>query len=189
MKKQRQLKTNRKLFVYLILTLITCGIYSIYFLYALKEDTNVACAEDGRVTKGILPMILLSIVTCGIYGAIWEVKLITRHHEYCVRNGIKDYASFGTYYLWSSLGALLCGIGPFIALHKYFKTVNKVMEHYIAKKTNPAPTAPTAPYGYNGQYGMQTSNVPAYPYNGYAPTYYAPQAPTAPRPTPPRKPF
>ncbi len=109
MKDKKQLKTNRNLFVYIILSLITCGIYSIYFLYALKRDTNIACAEDGKKTRGIIAMFLLTIITCGIYAIVWEVKLMTRHHEYCVRNGIKKYASFGTFYLWTMVGGMFAG--------------------------------------------------------------------------------
>ncbi len=68
---QFRLKTNRSLLMYILLTLVTCGFYSWYFIYALARDVNAACSGDGRSTAGLIKLLLLGFITCGIYSWIW----------------------------------------------------------------------------------------------------------------------
>lgn len=56
----------------IILSLVTCGIYSLYWLYTLTEDVNALSGEPGATSGGMV--ILLSIVTCGIYLWFWLYK-------------------------------------------------------------------------------------------------------------------
>lgn len=51
-----------------VLSLVTCGIYSIYWLYTIAHDLNDLC-ESQKQEKGAEPglVVVLSIVTCGIY--------------------------------------------------------------------------------------------------------------------------
>lgn len=56
----------------IILSIITCGIYGIYWFVCLTDDTNaIACEENG--TSGVVAF-LLTIITCGIYGLYWAYK-------------------------------------------------------------------------------------------------------------------
>lgn len=56
-------KADRSLIGWLLLSLVTCGIYSFYFLYCLARDINVMCQDDGDSTPGLAAFILLSFVT------------------------------------------------------------------------------------------------------------------------------
>lgn len=51
-----------------VLSLVTCGIYSIYWLYTIAHDLNDLCESQNK-EKGAEPglVVVLSIVTCGIY--------------------------------------------------------------------------------------------------------------------------
>ena len=51
-----------------VLSLVTCGIYSIYWLYTIAHDLSDLC-ESQNQEKGAEPglVVVLSIVTCGIY--------------------------------------------------------------------------------------------------------------------------
>ena len=51
-----------------VLSLVTCGIYGIYWLYTIAHDLNDLC-ESQNQEKGAEPglVVVLSIVTCGIY--------------------------------------------------------------------------------------------------------------------------
>jgi hypothetical protein len=62
---------ERNLAVAIILSLVTCGIYGIYWFIALTDETNAAAGVEG--TKGITAF-LLTLVTCGIYGLYWMYK-------------------------------------------------------------------------------------------------------------------
>ena len=61
---------KRNIAVCIILSIVTCGIYGLYWLYQLTEDTN-ALTGDANATSGGM-VILLSIVTCSIY--LWYSK-------------------------------------------------------------------------------------------------------------------
>lgn len=63
---------ERNIGLYIVLTLVTCGIFGLYWLVVITEDMN-SLAEDGDNTDGAL-VLLLTIVTCGIYGLYWAYK-------------------------------------------------------------------------------------------------------------------
>ena len=125
-----KLKTDRGLFVYIILSIITCGIYGYYFLYSMAKDVNIACEGDGESTAGLLQFIILSFVTCGIYAWIWYYKLGNRLAENAPRYGMNFQENGTTVLMWQLFGALLCGIGPFIAMSILIKNTNKICNAY-----------------------------------------------------------
>lgn len=125
-----RLKADRSLLAYILLTLITCGIYSWYFIYALARDVNVACAGDGKQTAGLVKFILLSLITCGIYSFIWYYGLGNRLAANAPRYGMNFQENGTTVLLWLFFGSLLCGIGPFIALHIIIKNANQLCGAY-----------------------------------------------------------
>ncbi|MDP2426181.1 MAG: DUF4234 domain-containing protein, partial [bacterium] len=48
-----RLKEDRSLLLLIILSIITFGIYNLFFIHGLAKDTNIACAEDGKKTAGL----------------------------------------------------------------------------------------------------------------------------------------
>lgn len=73
-----RLKDDRGLASYIILSIITCGIYSYYFIYKMAHDVNIACDGDGENTSGLVAFVLLSLITCGIYAWFWYYNLGNR---------------------------------------------------------------------------------------------------------------
>lgn len=125
-----RLKADRSLVAYILLNLITCGIYGWYFLYALARDVNVVCAGDGKSTAGLLKLILLSFITCGIYSFFWYYNLGNRLSANAPRYGLNFQENGTTVLLWLVLGSMLCGIGPFIAMHIIIKNTNALCGAY-----------------------------------------------------------
>ena len=128
-----KISTNRSLLKYILLSLITFGIYGLYFFYKLAKDVNVICNGDGRKTKGLIAFILLSIITCGIYSFIWYYGLGNRLAANAPRYGISFTENGTTVLMWQLFGALICGIGPFIAMHIIIKNTNALATAYNAK--------------------------------------------------------
>lgn len=62
---------EKKIPVLIILSIITCGIYAIYWLACLNDDLNTLTKRND--TSGGM-VVLLSIVTCGIYSWFWLYK-------------------------------------------------------------------------------------------------------------------
>lgn len=63
---------QRNLALAIILSLVTCGLYTIYWFIVLTDETN---QMTGRQYASGGVALLLSIVTCGIYGIYWNYKL------------------------------------------------------------------------------------------------------------------
>lgn len=62
---------RRSIALYIVLTLITCGIFGIVWMIMLANDVNVVSGVTD--TSGIV-VFLLTVVTCGIYGWYWAYR-------------------------------------------------------------------------------------------------------------------
>jgi len=82
-----KLKDNRNYIIVFLLSIITFGIYGMYLTHVKARDTNIACADDGRHTAGLLKLILFSIITFGIYALVWEYKLVSRWEQFVEGHG------------------------------------------------------------------------------------------------------
>lgn len=122
--------TNRGLIKYILLSLITFGIYSIWFWYRLVKDLNVACSYDGKKTTGLIVTFLLTLITFGIYGIIWQLMIVSRIDNGANHFKVESKISLLSYILWNTVGLLLFGLGPIIALYKQIKSMNIVCEAY-----------------------------------------------------------
>lgn len=125
-----RLKDDRGLASYIILSIITCGIYGYYFIYKMAHDVNVACDGDGENTSGLVAFILLSMITCGIYAWYWYYKLGNRLANNAGRYGLSIQENGTTVLMWCIFGSLICGIGPFIAMHILIKNSNMICNAY-----------------------------------------------------------
>ena len=63
---------QRSIVTYIILTIVTCGIFGIYWFVCLTNDVNTVSGDINGTSGGVA--VLLSIVTCGIYGLYWAYK-------------------------------------------------------------------------------------------------------------------
>ena len=55
-----------------ILSIVTCGIYGIYWFIKLTDETNQLNGDPNATSGGIA--FLLTLITCGIYGIYWAYK-------------------------------------------------------------------------------------------------------------------
>lgn len=62
---------QRSIAVAIILSIVTCGIYGLYWLVCLNDEVNALTRSDDT-SGGVV--LLLSIVTCGIYSLYWLYK-------------------------------------------------------------------------------------------------------------------
>jgi len=64
---------NRNVALSIILTIITCGIYGIYWFIKITDEMNYASGRDYD-TGGLLAFIF-TLITCGIYSLYWSYKM------------------------------------------------------------------------------------------------------------------
>ena len=65
--------TFRNIALCIVFSLITCGIYTLYWMYCLNEEVNSLSGNE-NATGGAL-VIIFTIITCGIYGLYWYFKM------------------------------------------------------------------------------------------------------------------
>ena len=124
------ISTNRSLVTYIVLNIVTCGIYGYYFLYTMARDVNIMCEGDGDTTTGLVVFIVLSLVTCGFYALYWYYKLGNRLATNAPRYGLNFQENGTTVLLWYLVGILVCGIGPYVAMYFLIKNTNALAAAY-----------------------------------------------------------
>lgn len=126
-----RLSTSRGLLKYILLSMITFGIYGLVVMSSVSNDINVIASRyDGKKTMHycLLTFIVLPL-TFGIAGLVWFNNISARIGNELSRRGIAYSFSATDFWLWDVLGALIV-IGPFVYMHKFFVAMNKLSENY-----------------------------------------------------------
>ena len=69
----------RDIAIAIILSIVTCGIYGIFWIISLTNDANKVADRPTDTSGGMV--ILLTIITCGIYGIYWNYKMGQKIYE------------------------------------------------------------------------------------------------------------
>ena len=93
---------QRNIAVCIILSIVTCGIYGIYWFIVLSNDTNTVSNAENATSGGVA--FVLSLITCNIYGLYWAYKQGEKKEKEKTDRGIPSSNS-GVIYL------ILCFVG------------------------------------------------------------------------------
>ena len=126
-----QLKANKSLMKYILLSLITFGIYGLVVMSSVSNDVNIVASRyDGKRTMHYcLLFFLVGPITLGIGYLVWFHKISDRIGTELRRRGVAYSFGATDYWLWNVLGSLIF-VGPFIYYHKLFKATNMMCAHY-----------------------------------------------------------
>lgn len=126
-----QLKTNKSLAKFILLSLITFGIYGIVVMSSISNDINliVSCYDGKRTMHYCLLFFLVGPITLGIGTLVWYHRISTRIGAELRRRRIPYFLSAADFWLWHVLGSLII-VGPFVYLHKLFKATNLMCANY-----------------------------------------------------------
>lgn len=69
---------ERNIVVCIILSLITCGIYGIYWFIVMTDEANMV-SDEKNASGGMA--FLFTIITCGIYFFYWNFKMGQKLHQ------------------------------------------------------------------------------------------------------------
>jgi len=94
------------------------------------EDINTVCEGDGNPSPNYIIVILLSVITCGIYTYVWFYKQGNRLQAIAPKYNLSIQENGTSILLWMLFGAVLCGIGPFIAYNILLKNMNAIANVY-----------------------------------------------------------
>lgn len=125
------LKTDRSAGMFILLSIVTLGIYTIVFYSGISQDINtIASRYDGKNTMHYcLIFFLLGPVTIGIMTLVWFTQLSGRIGTELRRRGINYSFGGGTFWGWNVLGIFIL-VGPFIYAAKICKAFNLLAEDY-----------------------------------------------------------
>lgn len=138
----RHVKDDRNFGTYLLFSIITCGIYSLFFFYYLIEDLNTVCEpmenpNDSQKSPNYILVLIFGILTCGIYTLFWLYKQGNRIQNTGRKYGLEINENGTTLLLWPLLGILLCGfgsiIGSLVSYYYFITNINKLCMAYNRK--------------------------------------------------------
>lgn len=126
-----QLNTKRSLLKFILLGIITLGIYTIVFFSGISIDINVIASRyDGKKTMHYcLLLFLVGPITLGIAYLVWSNNIAGRIGKELERRNISYSFGAKDFWLWGVLGSLIV-VGPFIYVHKLAVASNMIAEHY-----------------------------------------------------------
>ena len=125
-----QLKSDRGLLKFVLLTILTFGIYGIVTYSHISEELNIVASRyDGQRTMHYMLMTLLAPFTLGIYGLVWMHKLTKRVGAEVKRRGYDYQFGVKDFWLWNVLGSFII-VGPFIYCNKLLKSMNMINASY-----------------------------------------------------------
>ncbi len=125
------MQANFSLVKFLLLSLITFGIYGVYTFAKMGNCLDIAASRyDGKKTMSFwLVFFLVGPITLEIGTLVWFHKFSGRLGRELMRRGLPDSFSAGTFWLFNVLGSLIL-VGPFIYIYKLSKAMNALITDY-----------------------------------------------------------
>lgn len=84
--------TERNIALCIVFTIITCGIYGLYWMIKLNNEIN-KLSDNRNATSGGM-VILFEIITCNIYGWYWCYKMGQRTNMIKAKMGENQSSEF-----------------------------------------------------------------------------------------------
>lgn len=116
---------KRSIALFILLGIVTLGIYPLVVLCIMGEEVNKICEGDGKHNMFYLLAVLLGLVTLGIYPVVWFAKAMNRLQDNAYRYGptVMPMHSGASFALWFYFGSLII-VGPLVAVCYFISDVN-----------------------------------------------------------------
>ena len=124
---------KRSLGKYILLTIVTLGIYNIVFWYKWTEDVNKLCDGDGKDSANYLLDFVLDWCSLGINTLAWNCKMGERLFQ--------KAADYGVEFKHGGMFFMLTRFIPFVSAAFKISYVNKLAEVYNAQLPAEEPVA------------------------------------------------
>ena len=130
----KKLNTSRGLLKFILLSIVTLGIYPIVYFSSISDCINEAASRyDGKHTMHFcLLLFVITPITGGIGTLIWYHRVSKRIGMELMRRNIYYSLGAGTFWGWNVLGSLIL-VGPLVYLYKLSKAMNLICMDYNVK--------------------------------------------------------
>lgn len=78
---------KRSIPVCIILSVVTCGIYGLYWFVCMTDEANTLSHREGDTSGGVA--LILQIITCNIYGLYWAYQMGYKLDQAKVNQGLQ----------------------------------------------------------------------------------------------------
>ncbi len=112
---------KKDFFKIILLSVITCGIYSIVFLYRYDKELGMLLTHTQKRPMEFLLAFVLSILTCGIFMYFWYYTVYEAEAEEARAAGVE-------FNVEDPIVMTLCMIIPFFGLYLLCDNFNKLLE-------------------------------------------------------------
>ncbi|KXB60404.1 DUF4234 domain-containing protein [Lachnoanaerobaculum saburreum] len=113
----------------IILFIVTCGFYGIYWLYCIISDINTISGDPDSMSP--IVVILLSFVTCGIYLLFWVYKAGALLDQKAVESG---RASESRAMIYLILTLFFLGIVTCVLMQDSINTIADDQNNFVNNK-------------------------------------------------------
>lgn len=155
---------QRSIGICILLSIVTCGIYGLYWFVVLTDELNQESGETNATGGGM--SLLLTIVTCNIYGWYWAYKQGEKVDKVKTMNGQPSSNSGILYVILQFLGL---GIIAYALMQDTInKNANSIPQMNTGYAQQPYGQQPYGQQGYNqNAYGQQPYGQQGYNQNAY----------------------
>lgn len=126
--KRQPLATNRNMWVFMILSILTLGLYGVFFFIPFSFDLD-KIVPSSKKQINYLWAFLISLFTFNIVIDVWHYQTAKRVSEALDERQIDYEFGTGDFWLWFVLGSLII-VGPFVYFHKLCRAMNLLCAHY-----------------------------------------------------------
>ncbi len=128
--KPTPLQENRSAWKYVLLCIVTLGLYNLFFFIPFSFDLDKVCPRrDGTRTMNYLAAYILSYFTFSIVLLIWDYSIAERIQTALSERGIACDFGTKTFWLWRVLLGLF-GIGNIVYVWHLCRAMNLLCADY-----------------------------------------------------------
>lgn len=127
------MRTNRGMIKLILLSIITCGIYGIWFWSTVGEDLNILVPGEKKTMHFCLVYFIFSWLTFGIVPLVWMHRVSAKTGAALRQRGLNYSFSATDFWLWGVLGSIII-IGPFVYAHKLCTALNYASADFNSKR-------------------------------------------------------
>lgn len=126
---------KKNIALYIILNIVTLGIFSLFFWYKWTKDLNKLCEGDEKDSANYVLVLLLNIFTFGIYSLVWNYQMGERLYQKAGDYGVEIKHGGFFIMVWKFLPL----VGSFIGSIFKILYINKLIDGYNAQLADAAP--------------------------------------------------
>ena len=128
---------KKNIALYIILNIVTLGVFRFFFWYKWTKDLNKLCDGDGKDSANYFLVLLLNVFSIGINVPVWNYQMAERMFQKADDYGVEIKHGGLFIMIWK----LIPFIGSFVANIMKIVYINKLIDGYNAQLAGATPAA------------------------------------------------